>query len=67
MTKIKMLATAQGSPDGLRTHIYAEGQVYDLPDALVAAFFQSGVCEMVTDDPMAPKSRAVKQPPRGRA
>jgi hypothetical protein len=67
MTKVRMLQTAYGSPDGLRNQTYMEGGEYDLPDALVQAFFEMGVCEMVTGDIPAPKHNAAKRKPVGRA
>ncbi len=38
MTTVRMLTTRPGSPDGVTTHLYKAGQVYDLPDGLARLF-----------------------------
>lgn len=36
--KVKMLTTCKGSPDGMVTNVYEEGEVYDMPDSLAEVF-----------------------------
>lgn len=50
MTKVKILKTTQGSPDGIQVLTYHEGNEYDLNDSLVAAFIQMGVVEVVIEE-----------------
>lgn len=57
MTRIRMLADAKGAADGFTVRTYVKGEVYPqpgfpMPDDLVAAFFDAGVCELA-DEPAA--------------
>jgi hypothetical protein len=55
--QIKMLETAQGSPDGVQVNTYEAGETYDVPEILADAFTGDGVAESAED----------AKPKRGRA
>jgi hypothetical protein len=42
MTTVRMLRDRQGSPDGIRTQWYREGQTYELPLSLAKDFLELG-------------------------
>lgn len=46
MQRVKMLKTELGSIDGLTVQTFMAGRAYDVPDALVLAFIDMGVCEL---------------------
>lgn len=45
--KIRMLASAKGSSDGVRVERYLEGEVYDVTPALCDVFVAHGLAEEV--------------------
>jgi len=42
---VKMLSTHKGSPDGIQTVIYTEGQSYEVSGELLDVFLREGWCE----------------------
>ncbi len=46
MTKVRMLKTVKGSPNGIKVHRYEIGKVYELNDALLKCFIDAGVVEL---------------------
>lgn len=46
MTKVRMLKTVKGSPNGLTVQNYKIGEVYDIPDALLKCFIDDGAVEL---------------------
>jgi hypothetical protein len=51
MTKVKMLKTVKGSPDGIQVNVYQQNVEYDLNDSLLESFVEQGVIELVNDKP----------------
>jgi hypothetical protein len=48
--RIRMKSAAAGSEDGFTSRDYAEGQEYDVGEALAASFVASGLAELVAPD-----------------
>lgn len=48
--KIVMLRTAPGSEDGIRVQSYAEGQTYEVGEALGRAFCESGAARPAEEE-----------------
>ena len=64
---VRMTSTRTGSPDGIRSVYYREGQVVNLPDSLASEFLKAGWCTTETSNPIkveAPKLRRGPQPKR---
>jgi len=51
MTKVKMLSTQTGSPDGLSVKVYERDAEYDLPNDLLNAFRQMGCIQILGAGP----------------
>jgi hypothetical protein len=45
MMLVKMLSTRKGSPDGIQTVIYTQGQSYEVSGELLDVFLREGWCE----------------------
>jgi hypothetical protein len=60
--KIIMLRTAPGSEDGIRVQSYAEGQTYEVGEALGRAFCDSGAARLVEDDKPTAGTKRAKGP-----
>lgn len=46
MSKVRMLATVKGSPNGIKVQNYKIGEVYDIDGDLLKCFIDAGVVEL---------------------
>lgn len=60
---VRMTSTRTGSPDGIRSIWYREGQVYDLPDSLLSEFLKAGWC-VSADIPVKAESPKARRAPQ---
>jgi pyruvate/2-oxoglutarate dehydrogenase complex dihydrolipoamide acyltransferase (E2) component len=73
MPKIRMLMTAQGSPDGFTICLYEQGKEYEVSKALAQNFvFQQGIAEPVPTlqrraVSVAPDNKAVPSAPENKS
>jgi len=73
MPKIRMLITAQGSPDGYTICLYEQGKEYEVSKALAQNFvFQQGIAEPVPTlqrraVSVAPNNKAVSVAPENKS
>lgn len=69
MTKVKMLKTVKGSPDGLNVNLYRKGQEYDVNDILLQCFIDDGVIELTQEekaiDPII-EDKSIKKAPENK-
>lgn len=59
MTKVKMLKSVQGSPNGITIMSYSKGNTYDVGDDLLESFVGMGVIDLVEEGVPEPKMASV--------